>query len=232
MVNTLELANGNYVTMAVAEVTSIPYFELYDKELDRANYMNQVLFTQIISSMYRKSVSDQTAFEFLFQSVPVKNQTYKAQVRLYFIVRKIGADEAANEQEVIDIISSIKVDLEERNFSVDIFDSLERYKEFKLSLNKTNCTRTLSVGKKEKAVPNAMSANGLMYYNEVIEPSENVNTATITNALTQHPGSVISLQIIPTQYNVQELYGIEESKRFLLEEQILSLCSSVWMGHT
>lgn len=215
MVNTLELANGNCVTMAVAEVTSIPYFELYDKELDRANYMNQVLFTQLISSMYRKSVSDQTAFEFLFQSVPVKNQTYKAQVRLYFIVRKIGADKVANEQEVIDIISSIKVDLEERNFSVEIFDSLERYKEFEVSLNKTNCTRTLSVGKKEKAVPNAMSANGLMYYNEVIEPSENVNTATITNALTQHPGSVISLQIIPTQYNVQELYGIEESKRFL-----------------
>lgn len=215
MVNTLELANGNCVTMAVAEVTSIPYFELYDKELDRANYMNQVLFTQLISSMYRKSVFDQTAFEFLFQSVPVKNQTYKAQVRLYFIVRKIGADKTVNEQEVIDIVSSIKVDLEERNFSVEVFDSLESYKEFELSLNKTNCTRTLSVGKKEKAVPNAMLPNGLMYYNEVIEPSENVNTATITNALTQHPGSVISLQIIPTQYNVQELYGIEESKRFL-----------------
>ena len=215
MVNTLELANGNYVTMAVAEVTSIPYYELYDKDLDRANYMNQVLFTQLISSMYRKSGSDQTAFEFLFQSVPVTNQTYKAQVRLYFIVRKIGANKENNEQEVIDILSSVRVDLEERNFSVELFDSDKRYKEFETSLNSTNCTRTLSVGKKEKAVPNAMSANGLMYYNEVIEPSENVNTATITNALTQHPGSVISLQIIPTQYNVQELYGVEESKKFL-----------------
>ena len=215
MVNTLELANGNFVTMAVAEVTSIPYYELYDKDLDRANYMNQVLFTQLISSMYRKSVSDQTAFEFLFQSVPVQNQTYKAQVRLYFIVRKIGVDKLSNEQEVIDIVSSIKVDLEERNFSVDLLEDSNSYKEFEASLSQTNCTRTLSIGKKEKAVPNAMSANGLMYYNEVIEPSENVNTAIITNALTQHPGSVISLQIIPTQYNVQELYGIEESKRFL-----------------
>ena len=52
MVNTLELANGNCVTMAVAEVTSIPYFELYDKELDRANYMNQVLFTQLLSAYF------------------------------------------------------------------------------------------------------------------------------------------------------------------------------------
>lgn len=87
MVNTLELANGNFVTMAVAEVTAVPYFELYDKALDRANYMNQVLFTQIISSMHRKSIPNQASFEFLFQSVPVSNQTYKAQVKLYCFQR-------------------------------------------------------------------------------------------------------------------------------------------------
>lgn len=215
MVNTLELANGNFVTMAVAEVTSVPYFELYDKTLDRANYMNQVLFTQIISSMHRKSVPNQTSFEFLFQSVPVSNQTYKAQVKLYFIVRRIGANRAENEKTVADILASIRIDLEEKNFTVEDFDSLDDYENFGVSLGRTNCSRILSVSKKEKAIGNAFSASGLMYYNEVVEPSENVNTASITNALTQYPGSVISLQIIPTQYNVQEVYGIEENKNFL-----------------
>lgn len=215
MVNTMELANGNFVTMAVAEVTSVPYFELYDKTLDRANYMNQVLFTQIISSMHRKSVPDQTSFEFLFQSVPVTNQTYKAQVKLYFIVRRIGANKIENEKAVTDILASIRIDLEEKNYVVEEFDNIDDYERFEQSLGKINCSRVLSVSKKEKAIPNALSANGLMYYNEVVEPSENVNTASITNALTQHPGSVISLQIIPTQYNIQEIYGIEESKNFL-----------------
>ena len=215
MVNTMELANGNFVTMAVAEVTSVPYFELYDKMLDRANYMNQVLFTQIISSMHRKSISDQTSFEFLFQSVPVTNQTYKAQVKLYFIVRRIGANKIENEKAVTDILASIRIDLEEKNYVVEEFDGIDDYERFEQSLGRTNCSRVLSVSKKEKAIPNALSANGLMYYNEVVEPSENVNTASITNALTQHPGSVISLQIIPTQYNIQEIYGIEESKNFL-----------------
>ena len=215
MVNTMELANGNFVTMAVAEVTSVPYFELYDKTLDRANYMNQVLFTQIISSMHRKSVPDQTSFEFLFQSVPVTNQTYKAQVKLYFIVRRIGANKIENEKAVTDILASIRIDLEEKNYVVEEFDNIDDYERFEQSLGKINYSRVLSVSKKEKAIPNALSANGLMYYNEVVEPSENVNTASITNALTQHPGSVISLQIIPTQYNIQEIYGIEESKNFL-----------------
>lgn len=215
MENTLELANGNFVTMAVAEVTSVPYYELYDKMLDRANYMNQVLFTQTISSMHRKSVPDQTSFEFLFQSVPVSNQTYKAQVKLYFIVRRIGASKVENEKAVNDILASIRIDLEEKNFVVEDFNSDEEFKNFEQSLGKTSCSCVLSVSKKEKAVGNAFSANGLMYYNEVVEPSENVNTAPITNGLTQHPGSVISLQIIPTQYTVQEIYGIEESKNFL-----------------
>ena len=215
MVNTLELANGNFVTMAVAEVTAVPYFELYDKALDRANYMNQVLFTQIISSMHRKSIPNQAAFEFLFQSVPVSNQTYKAQVKLYFIVRRIGANRIENENAVADTMSSIQIDLEEKNYVVEAFDKISDYESFVHSLEKANCSRILSVSKKEKAVPNALSANGLMYYNEVVEPSENINTAAITNALTQYPNSVISLQIIPTKYSVREIYGIEENKNFL-----------------
>lgn len=150
MVNVLELANGNFVTMAVAEVTSVPCYELYDKTLDRANYMNQVLFTQIISSMHRKSVPDQTSFEFLFQSVPVSNQTYKAQVKLYFIVRRLGASKAENEKAVNDILSSIRIDLEEKNFVIEDFNGLDDYESFENSLRKTNCSCVLSVSKKEK----------------------------------------------------------------------------------
>lgn len=215
MVNTQELENGNFVTMAVAEVTSVPYFELYDKSLDRANYMNQVLFTQIISSMHRKAILNQTAFEFLFQSIPVRNQTYKAQVKLYFIVRRIGLNKADNEKAVTDILASIRIDLEEKNFVVDEFDSFFAYENFEHSLSRTNCSCVFSVSKKEKAIVNALSVNGLIYYNEVVEPSENVNTASLINALTQHPDSVISLQIIPTKYNIKELSCIEESKNFL-----------------
>ena len=86
---TLELANGMFVSMAVAEVTSVPFFELFSKDLDRANYMDQVLFTQILQSIHRKSEIENTSFEFLFQSIAVDNQTYKAQVKLYIIARKI-----------------------------------------------------------------------------------------------------------------------------------------------
>lgn len=215
MVNTLELANGNFVAMIAAEVTSVPYFELYDKSLDRANYMNQVLFTQMIASMHRKADAERTSFELLFQSVPVSNQTYKAQVKMFLIVRRIGEDKADNERAVADLFSSLCMDLEEKNFVTAELESVEAYRQFEHSLDRTDCSCTLSVSKKEKAIGNAFSPNGMMYYNEVVEPSENVNTASIINALTQHLNSVISLQIIPTRYNEQEIYGIEANKAFL-----------------
>lgn len=114
MVKTLELANGMFVSMAVAEVTSVPFYELFAKDLDRANYSNQVLFTQILQAMHRKSDAENTAFEFLFQSIGVDNQTYKAQVRLYIIVRKIGDVKFSNESFILDMMSSIKNDLEDK----------------------------------------------------------------------------------------------------------------------
>lgn len=212
---TLELANGKFVSMAVAEVTSVPYYELFSKDLDKANFMAQVLFTQILQAAHRKSEPENTAFEFLFQSTAVDNQTYEAQVKLFMIVRKIGDRKQDNEVFLKDIMVSIKNDMEGKNFSVSIFDTAEEYRRFEDALGTTTCERVLSVSKKEKAIGNALFANGMLYYNDVVEPAENINTASLTNALTQYPGSVISLQIIPTRYSDQEIAAIEQTRMFL-----------------
>ena len=211
----LELANGMFVSMGLAEVISVPFFELFSKDLDKANYMAQVLFTQILQSVHRKSGLESTSIEFMFQSIVVDNQTYKAQVKLFIIARKIGSDKGTTERFINDIMNSIKNDMEDKNFVVEILDTDGEYRDFEVSLSETNCERVLSVSKKEKAISNALCTNGLMYYNDIVEPAENVNISSLINALTQYPGSVISLQIIPTKYDVQEVYTIEQNKNFL-----------------
>lgn len=167
MVKTLELANGMFVSMAVAEVTSVPYYELFAKDLDRANYSNQVLFTQILQAMHRKSDAENTAFEFLFQSIGVDNQTYKAQVRLYIIVRKIGDVKLSNESFILDMMSSIKNDLEDKNFSVSVLDTESEYSAFEKTLAETDCSKVLSISKKEKVIGNALSANASQAINSL-----------------------------------------------------------------
>jgi hypothetical protein len=215
LIKTLELANGMFVSKSIAEVTSVPHYSLLSDELDRANYLNQVLFTQLLQTVHRKSGDESTSFEFLFQSIGVDNQTYKAQVKLYIIVRKIGPVQTANEAFISDVISSIKNDLTDKHFSVSVFTTDAEYDAFEQSLLRTDNTRVFSISKREKAIANAMSVNGLMYYNDVIEPAENVNPRTLINALTQYPGSVISMQVIPTEYRTEEVYAIESGKQFL-----------------
>ena len=201
--------------MAIAEITEIPFYDLYDKNLDHANYMNQVMFSHLISSLHRDSVQDNTSFELLFQSVPVNNQTYKAQVRFCFIIRKIGSDKNENEKMVSDTFDSVCMKLRENNFVINEFDDFDEYRELESSLEKAKCSKVYSISKKEKAIANNYSVNGYMYYNQVLEPAENLNTTSLINALTQYPESVVSLQIIPTNYSYQEQYCIEENKNFL-----------------
>mgnify|MGYP001258237517 CR=1 FL=1 len=214
-VKILELANGKSIGMAIAEVTTIPFYELFDKDMERANKLNQVLFSQLISSFHRKSVANYTALELLWQSEEVDNQTYKAQVKLFIIVRKIGEDVNELIASIGNMMQSIKNDLEEKNFVTNIFSSDHEFEDFELSFVHMNTRKVISVSKREKAVVNLMSANGLMYYNDVLFPDENSNTVSISNALTQYPNSAISLQIIPTAYTAQEIIAIEESKNFL-----------------
>lgn len=215
MVKTMELANGQHIGMSIAEVTAIPFFELYDKNLERANNMNQVLFTQLVSAFHRKAKANYASFELLWQSVAVDNQTYKAQVKLYIIIRKIGSDNSSVTDTVNSMMLSIKNDLEDKNYTVSVFATSDEYSEFERTLHEIDVTKALSVAKREKAVANAMSVNGCMYYNDVLCPSENINTISVSNALTQYPNSVISMQIIPTSYTVQEIFAVEESKNFL-----------------
>lgn len=211
----MELSNGKYIGISVAEITAIPFFELYDKNPERANNMHQVLFSQIVSAFHRKAESNYAALEILWQSVAVNNQTYKAQVKLYIIVRKIESEENSVISAVDSMIKSIKNDLEDKNFFVSVFNSLDEFNDFENSLSRIEFLKVLSVSKREKVAANGMSANGYLYYNDVLSPADNTNTVSISNALTQYPDSVISMQIIPTNYTVQEIYSVEESKNFL-----------------
>lgn len=215
MTKTIELANGQFVSMIIAEVISVPYFELYSKNVDKANYENQVLFTQVLASIHRKWNLEKTAYELLWHSIEVHNQTYKAQVKFYIIIRRIGKSAVELEYQVQNIFNGIKLDLESKNFVVSVLDSDEEYDTFKKSLEEVNTSTVLSVAKKEKAVQSAAFKNGFVYYNETLDVSENINTSSISDALTQYPNSAISMQIIPTEYADYELYAIEQSKLFL-----------------
>jgi hypothetical protein len=215
MIRILELNTGQVIGMAIAEITAVPYFELYDKNLEKALHLNQVFFTQVLTALHKKSSLNQSAAEILWHSVPVKDQAFKAQVKMYLIIRKICKDEAEAKDSLQNLMTSLVNDFVDKHFSINIYDEPQEIAEFEANMSVFQKNKVVSISRKEKAITNNTMANGLIYYNPVIFPSAETNIAFITNAMVQYPNSLISMQIIPTTYNQQELIAIEECKRYL-----------------
>ena len=196
MVQITQMGNGRCIGMTAAEVTAVPYFELLHQDPDRASAINQVLFTQILTGLHRRVQANTVAVEILWQSQPVSNQTYKAQVHQYIILRQMGMDPQSVQDSLTELREGLANDLTGKGYSVVFFNKNEQYAAFLQRLSETDATSVLAVGKKERAVSNMFYA-GSVYCTDVIRPSEGLNIADLTNALTQYPNSVVSLQLIP-----------------------------------
>lgn len=204
MVYCLEAGNGQLVGCCAAEILSVPYYELLDQNIDAANREVQVVFSQMLNGFSRQMETDNTSVELLWQSSAITNQTYEAQVRMLVIFRKLGA--IAQKGMVCESIKNhIKVFRDEMaalNYEIAEFETENEYIELQKCLYCNKTAKAYAVTKKERVL--TIPWLGYVYYNDLIKPSENVNTSSITNALTNHPNSVISLQIIPTSFTPQE----------------------------
>lgn len=79
--------NGQCAGYAIAEIKYIPYYELFSANKEKAKQELQDFYTRFLSSLMRTGETDSISFEILLHSVPVKNQIYAAQVKMYFIIR-------------------------------------------------------------------------------------------------------------------------------------------------
>ena len=214
-VRTTALKDGRVVGAAVAEVTAVPYYELLYKDLDRACGLNQQLFNQLATGFCRETEKNTSSLEFLWQSVPVQNQTYAAQVRQYIIIRTIGSGDQAVRTAIGRQMDHIATELRAKNFEVQILDSDEALDGFLAQLRTADTQSVIAVGKKERFAQTMMNYNSCLYYTDVLEPSEGQNIAELTNALSSYPNSVVSLQLIPTAYVPEELAMFEQGRIFM-----------------
>lgn len=206
--------NGQCIGVAIAEITAVPYFELLHSDPDRASKINQVLFTQILTGLHRRVEPDRVAIEILWQSCPVNNQTYKAQVRQYIILRQMGTDPESVSASLQELQEGLANDLTVKSYSIRFLDSGEEFAQFSGDLSKTDVSMVLAVSKKER-ICSSMFYQGGIYCTDVIKPSAEFNIADLTNALTQYPNSAVSLQLIPTKYSQNELASFEQGRRLL-----------------
>lgn len=216
MVRITQLGSGRCAGVTAAEVLAVPYYELLHQDSDRACQINQNQFTQILTGLHRRAAAGSVSIEILWQSQPVSNQTYKAQVRQYLLLRQIGAGPAEVEASLEELREGLANDLNGKGYTVRFFSEERELEQFTQRLAQTDATTVLAVGKKERVetVTSGLFATGV-YCTDVVQPSENLNIADLTNALTQYPNSAVSLQLIPTSYEPKERLCFEQGRQML-----------------
>lgn len=212
MVQITRMKNGKAVGLTVCEVTAIPHYELLHTDLDRACHLNQVLFTQLVTGFFRRSPANMASIEILWQSVPVRNQTYLAQVRQYILLRQMGDSAIEIQSALEEVRQSLANELRGKNFGLHVLENLD---EFRTQLSEVDSSAAIAVSKKERYAQNLLMPNSCLYYNDVVEPSSDLNISDLTNTLTRHPGSAVSLQLIPTVFTQEEKLGIEQGRTYM-----------------
>lgn len=211
----VQLNNGMVVGMRIAEITAIPYYELIDKNLDKANQANQVFFAQLLNSFYRKSDDGMSALELMFSSSQVDNQTYRAQIKMHFTIRQMGTDETNVEASLDSFESSFKNEFTDNFFDIRFLNSDEEIRTYEKHLESIDVSTIMSVGKKEDETVSTLSQDGYIYHTFIPTPAENINISAISNVLTQYPESAVVMQIIPTRFNQAELKTFEYTSKTL-----------------
>ena len=204
--------NGQAVGVCAAEILAVPYYELIDAELEKANNRVQVVFKQLINSFSVQMEKEKVAFEFLWHSTPVQDQSYAAQVKMHVVFRMLGS---------ISDIHFIKKRLEGYmlyfqnevvglNYDIDIFDTPEQYSIFLESMDLGAVSNVYAITKKERII--SIPYYGHVYYNDEIIPSNNQNSSIITNALSNNPKCIVAFQLIPTSFTDLEIMMIGITK--------------------
>lgn len=208
------LPDGTCAAYAVAEITSVPYYELLHREREQAVELNQSFFTQYIANLLRVSEPDTTSYEIIFQSVPVSNQTYSAQVRMFFVIRKIGRDAEQIKSFVAETAAVFRNEMEQHHFTAEFLSDGPSYVAFMRSISNVSSSCAASVSRQERFANGAFGLQGL-YYTPALIPTVSVNLTELTNPLTQYPGSAVSLQIIPTRFQDQERAVLTQTNAML-----------------
>ena len=215
MVHQILLTNGRRVGLSICEITAVPHYELLHRDLDRACQLNQVLFNQILTGFYRRSALNNAAIEILWQSAPVENQTYAAQVRQFILLRMLGDSAEAIDAALAEQQAHLSNELRGKNFELEEFETEEQYQDLLRSLQTTSTNAVAALAKRERYIQNMLMPNSCLYYNDVLQPSSGLNVADLTNALTRYPNCAVSLQLIPTGYVEDEMRGIEQGRTYM-----------------
>lgn len=223
-ISVFQLTNGESVAMGTIEITSIPHISIIDSELPTTDILNRYLYEmegllgeiyQMYKNMsYGAGHSKDISLELLWKTTSVENQPYNASIRLFLIIRAIDISSNDATETVEKVMKQCMTTL-----MLEKYDYVELdYVSVAAVVTSVDDSSVCAIVKEERA-ENLMNAIlPYCYSYDILPPSVN-DLSGIIGALTEHPDCTISMQLIPTVFEIEE---IEEIDRITQMLEILS----------
>lgn len=214
-ISTESLTNGEIIALDALEIVSIPHISIID---ERENAITEIIekYKNEMSSMlgevyqayksmsYANDYSKDISLELLWTTQAVQNQPYNAQIRLFVVIRAIHNDTNSATQAVSSLIK-----LCESTLSLQKYETIEiKYSILAESVLHINDTNIKAIVKEEKAENLQNQLLPFCYAYDRI-PVSNNDLSRIVNVLIDYPNCAVSMQLIPTYYEMGEAAEID-----------------------
>ena len=222
------LSDGRTVVARVIEIRTVPHIDAGDAGAVNRQRLHDG-FDAMLSECSQRFCDGSFSLELLMLSVPVSNQLYKAQPRMFVILRKFGADAAGVTADVAEIMRDVSSRLAGLGYSCVLIDggNVGLADDFDQALKQVRHDTVIAISREEKILGGPMGS--LLYYNEPVAINMQLNPGTLTDELASRPGAAYSLQLIPTLYTPAERKTIENSRMMvdMMRKQVMMTPNSV-----
>ncbi|HRS64321.1 MAG TPA: ATP-binding protein [Spirochaetia bacterium] len=219
--DTAELNSGESVGCAVIEITAIPDISVltsrFAKEEDTLNsYKAEIgsllseLYQNYKQNMYQSGSPKDISYELLWVTESVKNQPYKAIIRLFIIVREIDTNTSAMTTYLSSLQQICCASLNLQKYSYRQM----QFSELVAILGNVDTKQVRAIVKDERIDNLQNQILPQCYSFDRFLPSQS-DLSRIVNSLIEYPNCAISLQLIPTQYTAPEATALGQVSQVL-----------------
>lgn len=214
-ISSINLTNGEFVALETLELTAIPHISIIDSRENAIaeiveKYKNEIssLLNEVYQTYkalsYDAGYSKDISLELLWLTEAVKNQPYKAKIKLYLMARAIDGNESDAKSTVDTLIKLCRstLSLQKYDYSeVSSFDLLNAVKSVDDS-----CVKAIVKEEKVEYLQNQLLP--FCYSYDKI-PISNNDLSRIVNVLIDYPNCAVSMQLIPTIFEQPEINEID-----------------------
>lgn len=216
-----ELSNGEKIALGAIEITAIPDISIIN---DNPNITAEITekykieFCGLINEIHQtyKNLSYSAGYpkdisvELLWSTQKVENQPFNATISLHIVVRAIDEndDDAASTVETIIKLCTSTLSLQKYDFDLVSFSRLSS---IVANINDSYINAIV----KEERVENLQNQILPFCYSYDRFPISRSDLSKIVNVLTEYPDCAVSMQLIPTSFDVNESSEIDRITQML-----------------